>query len=802
MNPNLNGILAKLKAQPTGPSSWKARCPAHDDTNASLSITDKAGRVLIHCLAGCHYKAVLQAAGIEARDLFDKSGQEAPPAGSFRYGLTLAEYAATKRFREDDLRSYGCGDGQYTTQKGRAYPGVRIPYMDQSGNVTAVRWRMRMAKEQGNEPSRFLWEKGGKISLYGLWRQPSERDSIILVEGESDCHALWSNGYHAMGFPGVDNFRPGRDEELLAGYARIYVGIEPDMGGVTLFKRFVGDPEKNTGPSSLLPKVMFYSLPGYKDPSAAWEALHATPDQFHAIIRNALRNAQPAETFKRPDAWKKLEKRAAKTASDAGDKRAITSAENGAKGGRPQTDYIGLASAFGNLFRDSEGRLTLRHWRNAWYRYAGNCWQIMPDADMENYAMGWLQDPAIAEGYHVQPSANALRNLLLGLRSVRHAGIPSETAAPAWISSGTSADGWIAMRNCVLNLEAAAYHHGGGDGAPDPADRDDYCHDLTPDLLSTFALNYDYIPGADCPRFRGWLESTLPDPDLRSTVLMLMGLALVPDTSYNVCFFLAGEGGTGKSTFLTILEALVGVGNCCRVPLLKMDDKFATWPLAESLLNIVGEMPTDDPQGRLRYIEGDFKDSISGGMISIERKGKDVCSARCTARHVFATNSLPFFFDKSEGIWDRLIIIPFEQRFRGSDGEVRDIAAQIIPDELPGILNLALGGLNALRGLTRFPEPEACRQIKQFHRERCDFDGAYLRDFYRLDPAREVPLAVAYEHYRGQLTANGLAHRSSPTFQASVIRTFGIRCAKRGLGDATRVFKGLAPNFHVETSRL
>jgi len=37
------------------------RCPAHDDYNPSLSITEKDGRILWHCFAGCSQQEVYQA---------------------------------------------------------------------------------------------------------------------------------------------------------------------------------------------------------------------------------------------------------------------------------------------------------------------------------------------------------------------------------------------------------------------------------------------------------------------------------------------------------------------------------------------------------------------------------------------------------------------------------------------------------------------------------------------------------------------------------------------------------------------
>jgi putative DNA primase/helicase len=54
-----------------GPSSWMARCPAHDDRNPSLSVSVKEGKLLLHCFAGCPAEAVLNAVGLSWRDLWE-----------------------------------------------------------------------------------------------------------------------------------------------------------------------------------------------------------------------------------------------------------------------------------------------------------------------------------------------------------------------------------------------------------------------------------------------------------------------------------------------------------------------------------------------------------------------------------------------------------------------------------------------------------------------------------------------------------------------------------------------------------
>ena len=55
---------------------WIARCPAHDDRRASLSIgAGHDGRVLLHCHARCTPDAICAATGLELRDLFPETVQ-------------------------------------------------------------------------------------------------------------------------------------------------------------------------------------------------------------------------------------------------------------------------------------------------------------------------------------------------------------------------------------------------------------------------------------------------------------------------------------------------------------------------------------------------------------------------------------------------------------------------------------------------------------------------------------------------------------------------------------------------------
>ena len=74
-------LLERLeRVKPTGPRSWLARCPAHEDKSPSLSIREKDdGTVLINCFAGCGAINILNVLGLRWSALFPPN-----PGGSLQ----------------------------------------------------------------------------------------------------------------------------------------------------------------------------------------------------------------------------------------------------------------------------------------------------------------------------------------------------------------------------------------------------------------------------------------------------------------------------------------------------------------------------------------------------------------------------------------------------------------------------------------------------------------------------------------------------------------------------------------------
>lgn len=201
----LERVLAALPGSESRNGFHVARCPAHDDHTPSLSVSEgDDGRVLLNCFAGCDQDRVLAALeekGIAKRDLFPDNGEgprgkvSSPADAGYvdtSGGCTLDQYAQAKQLPRDLLESVGVGE----IPSYNGHPAVRIPYLDKANRELAVRFRTSLKGD-----NRFRWRRGSKTLLYRLWRSEEARKAgyAVLVEGESDCHALWRHGIPAYG---------------------------------------------------------------------------------------------------------------------------------------------------------------------------------------------------------------------------------------------------------------------------------------------------------------------------------------------------------------------------------------------------------------------------------------------------------------------------------------------------------------------------------------------------------------------------------------------------------------------------
>ena len=214
--PPVDLVLLRLKGVKKNGKGWLALCPAHDDHQASLSITEgEDGRVLIKDFGGCATADVCAAMGLTLVDLAPRSTASRASLPTVRpfTGLpstTLQELAAWKKLPEEFLKQLGCKE---VVRGSHTY--VSIPYRGEQGETLSTRFRHSRDGEK-----RFSWKKGSKTHLYGLDRLGDVREAgwVLLVEGESDSWTCWHAGVPALGVPGKSTWH--------SDWARFFLGLD------------------------------------------------------------------------------------------------------------------------------------------------------------------------------------------------------------------------------------------------------------------------------------------------------------------------------------------------------------------------------------------------------------------------------------------------------------------------------------------------------------------------------------------------------------------------------------------------
>jgi len=243
-----------------------SRCPVHkdgDEANASFSVSLKDGRYKCH---GCEetgnvYTFLAWAQGMSKEDA-KKTVHKAAGVVSMQSrdaskkpSLTLDQYADEKNISVDFLKALGLKDARGKTH-------IVIPYLNENGETVCTRRRHPKGAQ-----ARFTWVAGsaGKIIPYGAWKlRDIAGQDLILVEGESDCHALWANGVHnAIGVPGADMTRAEWIAAYMMSAPALYVHVEPGESGERMLRKVCASAID----ARYLGKIFAFSTRGAKDPS-------------------------------------------------------------------------------------------------------------------------------------------------------------------------------------------------------------------------------------------------------------------------------------------------------------------------------------------------------------------------------------------------------------------------------------------------------------------------------------------------------------------------------------------------------
>jgi P4 family phage/plasmid primase-like protien len=275
-----------------------------------------------------------------------------------------------------------------------------------------------------------------------------------------------------------------------------------------------------------------------------------------------------------------------------------------------------------------------------------------------------------------------------------------------------------------------------------------------------------------------------------------MGYLIYPGNPFQKFLAFEGDGGNGKSAFLAVITALLGFQNCSYVPMEMFGDRFAKTATIGKLVNISSDV------GHLeRTEEGLLKSFVGGDTIFFDRKNREPLSMVPTAKLLMAWNQRPQISDRSNGVWRRLVLIPWlytipeEKIVRGMDQW--DYWAQ--SGEMPGIFLWALQGLLRLMQNGRFTQSDKSREASEAYQIEQNSARAFLTECVEMGRDTEIlGTRELYTNYRTWAEMEGRRPLSNIHFLKEIQRVFPKARRFKSTMNADRSWKWAGLRLMIE----
>lgn len=438
------------------------------------------------------------------------------------------------------------------------------------------------------------------------------------------------------------------------------------------------------------------------------------------------------------------------------------------------TADAGAAQAFARLH---DGRLLYDHSSGSWREFDGTRWardelgriaqhglavarelfvdasQIMLRASRERNPV--LQKQLRVEADQAMSAATALhKKPRLDAMIALAASDPRLAATRAMFDAN---DMVVGVQNGVVELSELPVTHRDGAAA---------------DMITRQAgTSYDAM--ALCPTWDAFLERVQPDPDVRHWLRRWVGYCLTGLTTEQTFIVFHGLGANGKSVFAETLKKLLGgYGVSADFGTFTAKDKAS-----DAIRNDLARLDkvrlvvaSEGPDGA--RLDEDLVKRITGGdEITARFLHREFFSFRPRFKLLLVTNHRPSISGTDHGIWRRVVLVPWTVTIPREEQDRR--LTERLEDEMAGILNWALAGLDEYLALGLDQLPRAIAAANAEYRQDSDVVGLWIEDACLLDAAGRATTGELYQSYSAWAQAAG--HRPMSA------KSLGDRLRERGL---------------------
>jgi putative DNA primase/helicase len=317
---------------------------------------------------------------------------------------------------------------------------------------------------------------------------------------------------------------------------------------------------------------------------------------------------------------------------------------------------------------------------------------------------------------------------------------------------------------------------------------DDSFVEFAPEHIITNKIRWKYNPEA----YSELADKTLNkiacnDPQIRALLEEAIGYCFYRRNELGKAFILTGDKSNGKSTFLSMVQCLLGDENISSLDLKELGDRFKTAEMFGKLANI-----GDDIGDEFIANPAIFKKLVTGERVSAERKGQNPFEFNNYSKLLFSANNIPRIKDKTGAVQRRLTIIPFDARFSADDPDFNPYIKHLLKTDevMEYLINLGIAGLKRVLLNRKFTGSTKVQKAMDEYEENNNPIIGFFRECEDEEfQIENEPTNVVYKRYQEYCLANSLQPMSNIEFSKQVNRILNMRVENKWLnGKKHRIF--------------
>lgn len=231
----------------------------------------------------------------------------------------------------------------------------------------------------------------------------------------------------------------------------------------------------------------------------------------------------------------------------------------------------------------------------------------------------------------------------------------------------------------------------------------------------------------DMPEFKKFLIKVQPDQHIRAFLKRFCGYLLTGLTIEQVMLFFYGAGRNGKSTFVDLLCFILGdYAVTLSIDSFSGDNKRGGGEATPDLARLPGArlVAASEPEAGVKLKDALIKTLTGGEKIPVRRLHKDFFEVDPHFKIILSGNHKPRIDDDSDGIWRRLLLVPWTIQIAEADTDralprkLRAEADAVFAWMVEGAVEYLNHGLDI---------PAGVRAASNEYRQESDAIGTFIR---------------------------------------------------------------------------